>query len=72
MAEAQAIDRIHRIGQEQDVEVIRYIVSGSIEKYVQWVQKDKLRIIKDTFSTSEQSNEKVTRMRWKKLLAYLQ
>ncbi|KAM0817856.1 putative RING-type domain-containing protein [Seiridium cardinale] len=72
MAEAQAIDRIHRIGQEQDVEVIRYIVNASIEKYVQWVQKDKLRIIKDTFSTSEQSNENVTRMRWKKLLAYLQ
>lgn len=32
MAEAQAIDRIHRIGQQRDVEVIRYIVSNSIEK----------------------------------------
>jgi SNF2 family DNA or RNA helicase len=31
MAEAQAIDRIHRIGQKKNVEVVRYIVSDSIE-----------------------------------------
>lgn len=32
MAEAQAVDRIHRIGQKRTVKVIRYIVSDSIEK----------------------------------------
>jgi hypothetical protein len=32
MAEAQAVDRVHRIGQQQDVTVIRYIVSESIER----------------------------------------
>lgn len=32
MAEAQAVDRIHRIGQTRDVKVIRYIISDSIEK----------------------------------------
>lgn len=31
MAEAQAIDRVHRIGQQRDVDVIRYIVKDSIE-----------------------------------------
>lgn len=31
MAEAQAVDRVHRIGQQQDVEVVRYIVNNSIE-----------------------------------------
>jgi SNF2 family DNA or RNA helicase len=31
MAEAQAIDRVHRIGQRKNVEVVRYIVSDSIE-----------------------------------------
>ena len=31
MAEAQAVDRVHRIGQQRDVTVIRYVVSDSIE-----------------------------------------
>jgi hypothetical protein len=31
MAEAQAVDRVHRIGQQQDVTIIRYNVSESIE-----------------------------------------
>ncbi|RTE81243.1 hypothetical protein BHE90_004238 [Fusarium euwallaceae] len=31
MAEAQAIDRVHRIGQQQDVDVVRYIINDSIE-----------------------------------------
>jgi DNA repair protein RAD5 len=32
MAESQAVDRVHRIGQTHDVEVVRYIVDESIEK----------------------------------------
>ena len=31
MVEAQAVDRIHRIGQERPVTVIRYFVKDSIE-----------------------------------------
>ena len=31
MVESQAVDRVHRIGQRQDVEVVRYIVQDSIE-----------------------------------------
>ena len=31
MAEAQAVDRVHRIGQTRDVVVTRYIVNDSIE-----------------------------------------
>jgi len=31
MVEAQAVDRVHRIGQQRDVRVYRYIVSDSIE-----------------------------------------
>jgi hypothetical protein len=31
MAEAQAVDRVHRIGQTQEVVITRYIVPKSIE-----------------------------------------
>lgn len=31
MAEAQAIDRVHRVGQTRDVNVIRYIAKDSVE-----------------------------------------
>ncbi len=32
MAEEQALDRIHRIGQTRPVTAIRYIVKGSVEE----------------------------------------
>ena len=32
MAEEQALDRVHRIGQTQPVIATRYIVSGSVEE----------------------------------------
>lgn len=31
MVESQAVDRVHRIGQKQDIEVVRYVVQDSIE-----------------------------------------
>lgn len=88
MAEAQAIDRVHRMGQQRDVEVVRYVVSKSIElvgsshvmcalsmlrnpalmypfQYVRWIQIDKLRLIKDSLSPSEQKTESVNEVRWK-------
>lgn len=35
MAEAQAVDRVHRIGQTREVEVVRYCVRNSIEEVSQ-------------------------------------
>lgn len=32
MAEAQAVDRVHRIGQASGVSITRYCVNGSIEE----------------------------------------
>ena len=32
MAEAQVIVRVHHIGQQQDAEVVSYVVNDSIEK----------------------------------------
>ncbi|KAH8897760.1 hypothetical protein GQ53DRAFT_679117 [Thozetella sp. PMI_491] len=72
MAEAQAIDRVHRIGQQQDVTVIRYVASDSIEMYVQWVQEDKLRLIKDSLSGTDQSEESFVEKRWNRLLEFLE
>ncbi|KAI1120285.1 SNF2 family N-terminal domain-containing protein [Nemania abortiva] len=72
MAEAQAIDRVHRFGQERDVTVIRYVVLDSIEEYVQWVQADKMRLIKDSFSATDGAEEKVRETRWNRLLESLE
>ncbi|KAI1488246.1 hypothetical protein F5X96DRAFT_685614 [Biscogniauxia mediterranea] len=71
MAEAQAVDRVHRIGQTSPVTITRYIVPHSIETYIQWVQSDKLRIINLSFDTLEDA-AKVEEKRWQKLKSYLQ
>lgn len=39
--EAQAIDRVHRMGQEDEVKVVRFIVEGSIEEKMLRIQERK-------------------------------
>jgi DNA repair protein RAD5 len=39
--EAQAIDRVHRMGQESEVKVVRFVVSGSIEEKMLKIQERK-------------------------------
>ncbi|KAF1847045.1 uncharacterized protein K460DRAFT_413854 [Cucurbitaria berberidis CBS 394.84] len=39
--EAQAIDRVHRMGQEREVKVVRFVVEGSIEEKMLRVQERK-------------------------------
>jgi DNA repair protein RAD5 len=39
--EAQAIDRVHRMGQENEVKVIRFVVNGSIEEKMLRIQDRK-------------------------------
>ncbi|KAJ3541976.1 hypothetical protein NM208_g3367 [Fusarium decemcellulare] len=72
MAEAQAVGRVHRIGQQQVVDVVRYIVKDSIELYVKWVQNDKRKLIEESLSTSALKTGNVHEVRWKKLLEYLE
>jgi SNF2 family DNA or RNA helicase len=50
--EAQATDRVHRIGQNRGVQVFKLITKDTIEERIDWLIKDKLRLI-DTLSTEE-------------------
>ncbi|KAF2239007.1 hypothetical protein EV356DRAFT_226832 [Viridothelium virens] len=72
MAEAQAVDRVHRIGQTREVVVTRYIMRDSIETYIQWVQQDKLRLINQSLDFDEYSQPRIDMDRWTKLRESLQ
>jgi SNF2 family DNA or RNA helicase len=50
--EAQATDRVHRIGQNRGVQVFKLITKDTIEERIDWLIKDKLRLA-DTLSTEE-------------------
>ncbi|CZR60109.1 uncharacterized protein PAC_10004 [Phialocephala subalpina] len=67
MAEAQAVDRVHRIGQSREVTVTRYIASNTIETYIQWVQQDKLRLINRSLDSAEVLQGDIDNARWKTL-----
>lgn len=51
--EAQAIDRIHRMGQLHNVQVVRFIVEGSIEERMLKIQERKKLLAGSTLSMSE-------------------
>lgn len=50
--ENQAIDRVHRIGQEKAVHVTQFIVSNTIEGRILQIQKRKTAIIREAFRGS--------------------
>ncbi|KAH3982488.1 hypothetical protein HBI56_015260 [Parastagonospora nodorum] len=71
MAEAQAVDRIYRIGQKREVFVTRYIVPKSIETYIQWVQQQKLKLVSTFVDTEGVTQADIDTERWKQLRANL-
>ena len=54
--EAQAIDRVHRMGQSQSVEVIRFVVQGSIEERMLRVQERKM-VVAGTLGVGQGSGD---------------
>ncbi|RYP13394.1 hypothetical protein DL767_010752 [Monosporascus sp. MG133] len=66
MVEAQAVDRVHRMGQTRLVTVTRYIVSDSIETYMQWIQQEKLRLVNQSLESCDISQADIDSRRWNK------
>ncbi|KAI0334349.1 hypothetical protein GY45DRAFT_1318351 [Cubamyces sp. BRFM 1775] len=54
--ENQAIDRVHRIGQEKPVYVKQFIISGTIEGRILQIQKRKTAIVKEAFKGKRDSD----------------
>ncbi|KAL7784188.1 SNF2 family N-terminal domain-containing protein [Trichoderma afarasin] len=67
MVEAQALDRVHRIGQSREVLVTRYVTKNTIETYVQWIQKEKLKLIQQSLDSQDVSQVSFNDQRWKEL-----
>ncbi|KAG2138689.1 SNF2 family N-terminal domain-containing protein [Suillus bovinus] len=55
--ENQAIDRVHRIGQEKTVYVKHFIVDHTIEGRILQIQKRKTAIVKEAFRGSDKSGK---------------
>ncbi|KUJ17015.1 uncharacterized protein LY89DRAFT_616746 [Mollisia scopiformis] len=67
MVEAQAVDRVYRIGQTQEVTIIRYIVPNSVETYVQQVQQEKMQIINQAINMKGVTGADLESERWKRM-----
>jgi SNF2 family DNA or RNA helicase len=65
--ELQAIDRVHRIGQERKVEVVHYIMTDSVEEKILDLQERKMELAKMTveknLSKAEEAKQKIEYLR---------
>jgi len=52
-AEAQAIDRTHRIGQDKNVFSYKFIVKGSVEEKILKLQESKKNLVKQVIATED-------------------
>ena len=59
-AEAQATDRAHRIGQDKQVSVYKFITSGTVEERVLGLQSKKRKLLEQVFEESEAANLKLS------------
>ncbi|KAF8243891.1 hypothetical protein K440DRAFT_31423 [Wilcoxina mikolae CBS 423.85] len=59
MAEDQALDRVHRMGQKHNVVTTRYIVANSIDEGMTRLQRKKLQLVEDALGNGSQDKLKV-------------
>ncbi|KAF2677176.1 hypothetical protein K458DRAFT_350723 [Lentithecium fluviatile CBS 122367] len=61
MLEFQALDRVHRIGQEKHVKTIRYVadVEDSIEKHILRIQQRKMELISSSFGDGKDAKHEL-------------
>ena len=57
--EKQAEDRVHRLGQNNQVNVYRLTIDNSVEKWIQGIKLKKLNIVSDINVFSDMSNIKI-------------
>ena len=63
-AEAQAIDRIHRMGQKKKVVTVRYIMNDSFEEKILKIQDKKTRLANLTMESGKRmSKEQMAKLR---------
>jgi SNF2 family DNA or RNA helicase len=63
-AEAQAIDRVHRLGQTRPVTTIRYIMENSFEEKMQELQRKKENLADLSMNTAKKlSKDEATKRR---------
>ena len=58
--EAQAVDRAHRIGQENQVFTYRFITKNTVEEKIMALQQHKLKLATDLISTEESFMKKLS------------
>ncbi|KAB5523936.1 SNF2 family N-terminal domain-containing protein [Coniochaeta sp. 2T2.1] len=58
-AEAQAIDRVHRLGQKREVRTVRYIMNGSFEEKMLELQDKKMKLASLSMDGRDKDNMKV-------------
>jgi SNF2 family DNA or RNA helicase len=65
--ELQAIDRVHRIGQQRNVEVVHYIMTDSVEEKILDLQERKMELARMTveknLSKAEEAKQKIEYLR---------
>jgi SWI/SNF-related matrix-associated actin-dependent regulator of chromatin subfamily A3 len=61
-AEEQAMDRVHRIGQQQEVKVVRLIIKDSIEERILELQEKKMKLASGAFRRKGAEEQKRMRI----------